>query len=286
VKERTRVPGLSADRADIIVAGLAIVDGVLKRLGANRVRVHEGGIRDGILLSMVGEAGDGADGSAKRDPMRSARRFAKACAYEAAHAKHVTALALQIFDQLAEQKARVKAAPGMEFGPEQRLLLEAASLLHDVGYLINYAQHHKHSYHLIIHADLPGLTTSQTQVIANVARYHRAADPKVRHRTFAVLSDQSQALVRGLSGILRIADGLDRTHMQSVRGVGLKIEKGGAFFSVEADREPAVDVWGAVRKSALFKEVFELLPHFEWVKAPRGAGEMGSLGGRRELAGV
>ena len=91
VKERPRVPGLSADRADIIVAGLAIVDCVLKRFGANRVRVHEGGIRDGILLSMVGTGledakggGGGASGAAKRDPMKAVRRFARSCAYEAA----------------------------------------------------------------------------------------------------------------------------------------------------------------------------------------------------------
>lgn len=276
VKERTRVPGLSADRADIIIAGLAIIDGVLKRLGANRVRVHEGGIRDGILLSMVGGANDAADGGAKRDPMRAVRRFAKSCAYEAMHAKHVTVLALRIFDQLAEQQSSLRLEPGMALGQEQRLLLEAASLLHDIGYLINYAQHHKHSYHLIVHADLPGLTTSQVQVIANVARYHRAADPKLKHRSFAMLSDQDRAMVRSLSGILRIADGLDRTHMQSVTGLDLKIEEKQAFFEIEALSEPAVDLWGAVRKCELFKEVFGLQPHFQWTAHENGRVAAGS----------
>ncbi len=279
VKERTRVPGLSSDRADIIIAGLAIVDGVLKRFGANRVRVHEGGIRDGILLSMVGPARDGSDGAvnpAKRDPMKAVRRFAKSCAYEAAHAKQVTTLALQIFDQLATQHARIHAESGVDFGSEQRLILEAAALLHDIGYLINYAQHHKHSYHLIVHADLPGLTTRQVQVIANIARYHRAAEPKIRHRAFALLSDQDRAIVRSLSGILRIADGLDRTHMQSVRSVGVRVDRNDAFFSVSSEREPAVDTWGAVRKSSLFKEAFGLVPHFEWVPilAPAPASPM------------
>ncbi len=281
VKERSRVPGLSADRADIIVAGLAIIDGVLKRLGANRVRVHEGGIRDGILLSMVGDARDGADGgAAKRDPMRSVRRFAKSCAYEAAHAKHVTGLALQIFDQLAAQKDRFKPVSGMAFGSEQRLLLEAASLLHDIGYLINYAQHHKHSYHLIVHADLPGLTTNQVQVIANVARYHRAADPKPKHRPFAMLSEQDRTVVRALSGILRIADGLDRTHMQSVASIDLKIEHGQVFFEVASAHEPAVDLWGAVRKGGLFKEVFGLQPHFAWSNTLRPGREAAPADGK------
>lgn len=260
VKERTRVPGLSADRADIIIAGLAIVDGVLKRFGANRLRIHEGGIRDGILLSMVG-APASESGEARRDPMRAARRLAKACAYEAAHAKHVTGLALQIFDQLVA--AKLPRSP-FEFNAESRLLLEAAALLHDIGYLINYAQHHKHSYHLIVHADLPGFTTRQVQVVANVARYHRGAEPKAKHRNFGTLSESDQSLVRGLSGILRIADGLDRTHMQGVSSVDVRADRGAAFFGVHAGSEPAVDLWGAIRKAGLFKQAFGLAPHLEW----------------------
>lgn len=280
VKERTRVPGLSADRADIIIAGLVVVDAVLKRFGANRLRVHEGGIRDGLLLDMVRKMRpEGADrrgsgaaehvngsGAERPDGMKSVRRFAKDCGYEAAHARQVTRLALRIFDQMADQRARVKTELGMRFDDETRMLLEASALLHDIGYLINYAQHHKHSYHLIVHADLAGLTTRQVHVIANTARYHRSAEPKVKHRNFAMLTPEDRALVRGLAGILRVADGLDRTHMQNVREVGVKLEKGAAYFDVRAGEEPAVDIWGAVRKGGLFRSAFALLPHFEWRK--------------------
>ena len=263
VKERTRVPGLSADRADIIVAGLAIADGVMRWLDANRVRVHDGGIRDGILLAMVGERrGEGRE--ARPDPMRSVRRLAKACAYEAAHSRHVAGLALSIFDQMRSAGEAVGLGAGMRLDDEARMLLEAAAILHDVGYLINYAQHHKHSYHLIVHADLAGLTTRQVRVIANVARYHRAAGPKTRHRPFGSLSVDDRALVCGLSGILRVADGLDRTHMQSVRSVSLSFGRGVVVFSVGAEGEPSVDVWGAVRKSKLFEDAFGVKCEFEW----------------------
>jgi exopolyphosphatase/guanosine-5'-triphosphate,3'-diphosphate pyrophosphatase len=284
VKDRTRVPGLSADRTDIIVAGLTIIDCVLKHLGSNRVRVHEGGIRDGILLSMV--AG-GADGEQKRDPMRAVRRLAKACGFEAAHSRHVTGLALSIFDQLREQIGEDGESPwplpeGMKFDEEARLLLEGASLLHDVGYLINYAQHHKHSYHLIVHADLPGFTTRQVRVVANVARYHRAAEPKKRHANFAALAEADQGLVRGLSGILRVADGLDRTHMQSIRGVSVKLLKDAAMFEVDSLSEPSVDMWGAVRKGALFEESLGVRAHFEW-KASEGLQASVEVGKRQRV---
>lgn len=268
VKERARVPGLSADRADIIVAGLVIVDAVLKRLGVDRARVHDGGIRDGLLLSMFGASPPDERAPASTDPIGAVRRFARACAFEEAHSLHVAALALAIFDQLGPELARAMGDRGFD-AARARQILEAAAVLHDVGYLINYASHHKHSYHLIVHADLPGWTSREVQVIANIARYHRCASPKRKHATFAVLARSDQQLVRVLAAVLRIADGLDRTHIQRVRSVGVQVRSGAAFFAVSADGAPDVDLWGAARKSRLFERIFGLAAHFEWKSGER-----------------
>src|SRR5262249_9275623 len=144
--------------------------------------------------------------------------------------------------------------------PETRSLLEAAAILHDVGYSINYAGHHKHSYHLIMHSDLAGWTHRELEIVANVARYHRRAAPKKSHANFAALEKEDRALVRGLSAILCITDGLDRAHAQNVQRVGLRIESREAKFVVTAHTLPEVDIWGASRKSELFREVFGLTP--------------------------
>ncbi len=277
VKERTKVPGLSADRADIIVGGLIIVDAVLRQLGVNRVRVHDGGIRDGMLLSMIQPSGSGGPSgpSEHADPMASVHRLARACAYEEAHSLHVARLALSIFDQLQPQV--LSAVEDANFEPARlRQMLEAAAVLHDIGYLINYASHHKHSYHLIVHADLPGWTSREVQIIACVARYHRCAAPKKRHRDYGVLSRPDRAVVRTLAGILRIADGLDRTHIQRVAAVATRIVQGAVQFEVTSLDEPGVDLWGAARKSRLFQRSLGLIAHFEWrapeqVEHPRGA---------------
>ncbi len=266
VKERSKIAGLPADRADIIVAGLAAIDELLGFLQANSVFVHEGGIRDGLLLSMVR---GGRSDSPARDisPLRAVKRFAKSCSFEAAHAGHVTRLALRIFDQLGAQSQAIgpaHTAPGTRFDARDRLLLEAASILHDVGYLVNYASHHKHSYHLIVHADLPGLTSREVQVIANIARYHRAAEPKPTHRNFTTLNEEDRLRVRALAAILRIADGLDRTHMQQVEDVIVRVDKSDVFIDVRAESEPAVDIWGAARKARLFERVFGRAVHIEW----------------------
>ncbi len=266
LRDRTRVPGLPAERADIIVAGLAIVERVLKHLDVNVVRVHDRGIRDGLVIQMAEEIfppaariGGGTPGD---QPMRAVRRFAEACRYESAHSEHVTRLALSIYDQLAEREE----VPDRERAAERRLL-EAAGVLHDCGYLVNYSRHHKHSYHLIVHSDIAGFTRREVEVIANVARYHRQAEPKRDHPNYAALSREDRALVQRLAGVLRVADGLDRTHTQNVRGVKILFEGAAARFLVAAPEDPATDLWGASKKSALFGEVFDLLPQFTWVKS-------------------
>lgn len=261
-KTRSRVPGLSAERSEIIIAGVAIIDAVMQRLKVNTLRVHDRGIRDGLILNMIREIYPQAGASVGRPPERieAVRLFARRCNYEKVHSDHVARLAVQAFDQIAAQ------IPAETIGVKSgaRELLEAAGVLHDVGYYINYAKHHKHSYHLIVHSDLPGFTHREIEVIANVARYHRRGGPKNKHSHFAKLSPADQQLVMRLAAILRIVDGLDRAHAQLVTNVRVELRKNAAWFIADAAQEPAVDIWGANRKSGLFAKAFGLEPRFDW----------------------
>lgn len=276
-RARARIPGMAPDRAEIIIAGCVIAEAFMKRLGANAVKVHDRGIRDGLLLTMIGEMYPRhADHPAEPlDRARSARQFAAACRYEEQHSNHVAELAIQIFDQLSQQQPGVL---GPAEGPHGRELLLAAAILHDVGYFINYSKHHKHSYHLIVHSDLAGFTHRELEIVANVARYHRRSEPKMRHSNFAKLGETDRRVVRALSAILRVADGLDRTHTQSVRSVRLTIHDGEALFTADAAEEPSVDLWGSERKADLFAKQFGLEPRFQWVGPfDRGGAEPGPL---------
>lgn len=261
VRQRADVPGLSPDRAPIIVAGLVIVERVMKRFNVNRVQVHDGGIRDGLLLREI----DDMFGRGRRrrraspDPMREVRRFAAKCNYEKPDSEHVAWLSLRIFDQLRDHLGDARA---WLFTDENRRLLEAAALLRDIGYLVNYARHHKHSYHLIVHSDIAGLSPRQLEIVANVARYHRRALPKKSHPNFQNLSPDDRKIVRGLAAILRIADGLDRTHTQSVGDVHVELHDGHAAFLVASETSPAVNIWGAERKARLFEQVFGVETRF------------------------
>ena len=94
--------------------------------------------------------------------------------------------------------------------------------MQDVGYLIDYDKHHKHSYHLILNSRLAGFRPQELELIANIARYHRGGKPKAKHANYDRLAAADQERVRRLAAILRIAGGLDRSHSQQVRGVELE----------------------------------------------------------------
>lgn len=261
--ERRNVPGLNPDRADIIVAGLIVIERLMKWLRINRLLIHDKGVRDGLVRKLIDEAfGMPAAAEEKIDVQQVLHQFGAACGYDPKHAHQVARLAGQLFEQLQEP---LKLPPG------ERQLLEAAALLHEVGAMINYQKHHQHSYHLISHGNLRGFAPQQREVIANIARYHRKAPPKLKHAPFAKLSPGEQATVRRMSALLRVADGLDRTHTQRVQAV--ECENGGEVIRITAvsPSSPDVDLWGAEQKGKLFENVFKKKLAFQW-REPSGDG--------------
>ncbi len=211
-EQRIRVAGLNPQRADIIVAGIAVTASILDWVEARELTVSAYGLREGLLLDMVGAESV----PIAVDPLRLIREFVERCHGDRRHVEHVRLLALQLFDQLAE---------ALEAGEGERSLLEAASLLHDVGQMVSYRRHHRHSYQLIMHADRLNLDPHQRLLVALISRYHRRRGPRKKHPEFAALPPADQAAVRRLSGLLRIADGLDRGHTATVETVRAELTR-------------------------------------------------------------
>ncbi len=266
-KSRRAFPGLSSDRADIIVAGLAIVDRLLGHFHVNRVLVHNRGVHDGLLLTMIRTALGESVPVQPLDADAEIDSFAARCGSDLRHEHQVARLAGIIYRQLI---------PEFDLNKGDVRLLEAAAKLQDVGYLINYQQHHKHSYHLILNSGLPGFQPRELALIANVARYHRGAEPKSKHANFKQLSSEDKDRVRRLAAILRIAGGLDRSHSQQVHNIRLERRGGTLEFLVEADHLPEVDLWGARRRTSFFEKVFKTPVSVEWDS--RGSDQNGEQG--------
>jgi exopolyphosphatase/guanosine-5'-triphosphate,3'-diphosphate pyrophosphatase len=247
-QERMALPGLNPGRADIIVGGLAIAAEVLACVEPRHLTVSAYGIREGLLLDAAKVRPVVSDPGEAR--ARSVRELAERCRYEAPHAAQVQRLALVLFDALA---------PKLGLDGEDRAALADAALLHDIGYHINYSRHHKHSFHLILHAELLGMPPVEQVLVAHVARYHRGRPPARRHEAYAKLPPAQQERVRKLSAILRVADGLDRGHVGAVADVKVRALARALRITPVPSRGASLrlELWGAARKSELLAEVAE-----------------------------
>jgi exopolyphosphatase/guanosine-5'-triphosphate,3'-diphosphate pyrophosphatase len=249
-EERRNVPGLNPERADIIVAGIAAAAEVLRRVEGREIAVSRYGIREGLLLEAARVRPTIADPGEARS--RSVAEFAERCHVEQPHSSHVQKLALMLFDALGERLGLTR---------EDRQSLADAALLHDSGYHISYERHHKHSYHLILHADLLGMPPSDQVVIANVARYHRGSPPKKSHRNFGMLDKTLRRRIRRLSAMLRVADGFDRGHVGAVSELKVRwMQRALRISPVPANQRAnmRLEMWGANRKSELLARVADV----------------------------
>lgn len=208
--DRRRVPGLTPARADIIVAGAAILDTLMEDLGLEQVvALDDCGLREGLLLDDLarGEHGDRFLETGVRE--RSVLQLARATSFDEAHARHVARLAVELFE--SGREAGLHA-----YGARERELLEYAALLHDIGTFLSYTRHHRHTYYLVRNADLVGFDQSEVGILAATTFFHRKARPAARYEAFAELDPAARKAVRKLSAFLRLAEYLDRGHTAAV----------------------------------------------------------------------
>jgi exopolyphosphatase/guanosine-5'-triphosphate,3'-diphosphate pyrophosphatase len=238
--QRLTIPGLDPRRADLVVAGGVLLDTILRRLGAEDITLCDLALREGLVLDYIRR---NSKHIAHVDSIPDVRRrssleLAERCNYYAEHAQQVVRLALAIFDQ-------TRTVHGLT--DREREWLEFAALLHDIGSLISYERHHRHSYYLIRNGDLRGFDPDEIEVVALVARYHRRGIPKRSHEEYSRLPSPLRKTVRTLASILRVAESLDRSHTQTIAGLDFRDRGADALLQIKTTGDAELEVWATNR---------------------------------------
>lgn len=246
VVARFRVP---YNDAEVLVPGLLVYRLFLEGTGAEQIIVPNASIREGMLLDLASGEDHGAQDEFYRQVIASAMNLGRKFHFDEAHAVHVSRLALSFFDQFEYEH-------GM--GKLERLLLEVAGILHDIGTYVRTSGHHKHSEYIVSNSEIFGLHRDDIGVVSNVVRYHRKAGPQPSHVNYVSLPKEDRVTVLKLAAILRIADSLDRGHGQGVKGFRLERKPDSIVLHAEGTRDLSLERVGLAEKADIFEEVFGL----------------------------
>lgn len=207
---RYRLPGIEAET---LVPALLVYRAVLSETVARRVVVCDASLRTGVLLDLIEPGGPLVAQEFERQVLASAEAVGHRFRFDRTHGLHVVMLATRLFEELREEHG---------LSDRERLLLQTASLLHDVGIYVSLRAHHKHSQYLLAASQIFGLSEEDTAIVSNIARYHRGRTPQQSHLPYIALDREDRILVTKLAAILRVANALDAEHLGKVRDMRLE----------------------------------------------------------------
>jgi len=250
LEERRRLPAINPERADIIVAGAAIIEVVMEKFGLEEIRISNRELRDGLLVEYLSNFEGFRE--LQKEPIRnqSILHLGRSCNFDEKHAETVALLAIELFDS-------AKKIGLHNLGPKERDLLRHAASLHDVGDFISFNDHHLHSHYIISNAGLPGFDRTEIQLMANIAKFHRKKVPTKKALKTAGLDEKSR-VVSMLSTFLRLAEKLDRSHCRLVKKAEfVKTCSDSVVLRFYSDSDCSLEEWSIIQNQTAFYDAFE-----------------------------
>jgi exopolyphosphatase/guanosine-5'-triphosphate,3'-diphosphate pyrophosphatase len=244
LEERVKLPGIDPFRAEVIVQGGVVLLVILQEMGLDAITMSDFGVREGLLADYIATHGreitavDAVTDLRLRSVLGLLDRFGG----DAVHARHVSDLALTLYDDLIQEHC---------LDEDARRLLHYAALVHDIGSSIGHEKHAQHSYYIIKNGNLRGLSGEEVEVMALVARYHGKKRPKKKDDGYGSLRKRRRRTVLWLAALLRIAEALDRSQYQLVKEVRAHRTDGRLKIQVSARGDARLEVWAARQRTRL-----------------------------------
>ena len=259
LRARMKAYGVRRDRADVMGIAAIVLLTLGRYLNIRRFLIPGVGIREGLIHEIARDVFSRKEphryNAAARQALIATRSFGRRLEYDQQHAEHVRELSVKLFDLLQA----VHHLPA-----QARVLLEAGSLLHDVGHRVSHRGHHKHGEYLALNGDIAGLEGRDRNLVAAIVRYHnRKSEPASHHPAYSALNNNDKRMARRLAAILRIAEGLDHSHRQRVLNVRAAFQRGAATLRLDARGDVAEDLRDAERGVDLFEKEFHVRLFFK-----------------------
>jgi len=245
---RRKVKGIGPRRAEIIVPGLAVLVRFLEEFHLPAIHYSRAGVRDGIIADLAARNVGAELSRLTREQRREVEDMGRRYGVSVEHARNVAHIANLLFTTLH---------PLHRLPPASGKLLEAASYLLDVGHFISGSSHHKHSFYVVSHSDMPGFTERERLLVASLCRYHRKAMPNSVHPAWQALAPEERRTLWLLIPLLRLADNMVRGPEQRISSLECHMENGNVSLQVHATGDIDLEQWGAERAGDAFRQVYQ-----------------------------
>jgi exopolyphosphatase/guanosine-5'-triphosphate,3'-diphosphate pyrophosphatase len=260
--ELVRQFGIAFSEAETLVPALLVYQRLARATRVSEIMISNVSMRDGLLFDLSERLVGHEDLRFADSAVHAAATIGEKYHYDARHAEQVAKLSLQLFDALLDEHG---------LGPKHRLLLHLAAILHDVGSFISARGHHKHSYYLISNSEIFGIRHEDMVLIGLISRYHRRSVPKSTHPEYTAIPRDHRIVINKLAAILRVADALDRSHLQNVTALHIQKKEDALALWVTGTGDLTAEHKALVQKADLFEDTFGLKVIFETAEISSGA---------------
>jgi exopolyphosphatase/guanosine-5'-triphosphate,3'-diphosphate pyrophosphatase len=258
IKDRMNTFAVRKDRAEVMGIAAIVLATLGRWAGVESLLVPGVGVKEGILIDLLRSSSGGArhhENALEAEVLlASARRYGLRLNWDSKHAEKVRQLAVSLFDQLR---------PVHKMGPQMRVVLEMAALLHDIGRVIRHGLHYQHGEYMVRNGNIAGLEGSRRAMVACLVYYHSETEPDEDPKIFLSFPRKQQAQILALVSLLRIADALDWDHRQPVVDVQARLRSGVVTINLRLKHNPDLILWAARRRAKLFETNFDCHVEFK-----------------------